>query len=1208
MHVVDEHQLQSALGHQRQWGGKLGNILVQKGFCKEADVVRVLSQHLGMPVVKLAEAKIDPRAVKLVTRQVAEKLRVFPIEVSGSGRAEVVTIAMSEPTDLALIDQLSFHTGKRIKPVLTGESEITAAIGLHYGEPARPEAAKAAKAAPQPAATGPLSRVAPLPTSTRPPPPQRPPPVMTPTRGSQPVLSSMRVEPTSLAPQSGRVQPLSIPPPSLPPGMAPSRPRAYEPPPIPARQPQMRPAAPLEEIDAEGLEAAIPSLAPFTAQSRPVDPLAGIDLSPDSLPESDSGQVPGLESIAESGDPQEPIDAGEDLGSFEDAGGSPDEPLEGLEPLASHAGNEPQQDAESTPQEAAQEPPAAEPAAEEPSAEPPTELSWEEAPAAPSAPPAAEAAWEDAASGGWDDSAAHAPPPALVAPVPAPPPASAAPGWDEAPAPQVAPDNPFGEARDWSASEEEAHAAQHAAPAAAPEEEEFTDELPADAIIGTAEELEPGSEEGLAEASLEAEPEFAPAERAAAAEPEEAPEAGEAAGAPEVASHEDARSAAPEVATASEADPVTVAVESDPWAAAIAAHASDPEPAPAATEAETESLAAVFEVPPPAEDPWASQPPEASPAEAALEEVAALGAAEAPPGPADAEVAPGAAEEAAALEEAAAEPALAAEEAPVAAHDELLAAAPEPWAEGGEAPAHEDPLAEASETWAPAEEATAHEEPLPQPTDPWAPAGEAPAPEEPAPEEPAHEEPAQEEPAHSEPAVVEESAPVAPAEETALFAAVAPEAEHEAAVAEVPEAWGDVADPLAGESGDPWGAEAAPEGVHALPPAAPPSTQPDLPAFSEAPGAAQEALAEPVVEEPEAVEAPAGELVADAAEEQPPAEGFAAVDEHTSGAPVAEASAEAAAGEELPAAEAPQAPEALDDLAAQEPAPEELAVVEEPVAPGEQPALEAPAAQSLAALEPPAADEPAALEAQARPEEERRASDEEVAVTWETSEASDASAFIADTSESAPLVVAADGVLDESRAPAAEDAPAESAEPAEEFAPVDGAPAEEFAAAEAPALFTEFEGETEAAAPPAESEDLGLPGWVAPPPDPQPEGAGWLGQALAETTALSQGDIEVLGAAGIDPHDGVGALRLLAGLLRVLERRQVITLSELGEDLQAQRESAAASFALAAHAEAPTAEAGAAAPEGDQAAAPAAEEPVADDAPAAWHEEPPPES
>src|SRR5207248_10299544 len=131
--VIDEHQLQSALGHQKQWGGKLGAVLVQKGFCKEPDVVTALSKHLGMPSVKLGEQKIDPRAIGFVSKQIAEKLHVFPYDVSGTGRSEVVTIAMSDPTDLSAVDQLAFHTGKRIKPMLAGDSEIVQAIQQHYG-------------------------------------------------------------------------------------------------------------------------------------------------------------------------------------------------------------------------------------------------------------------------------------------------------------------------------------------------------------------------------------------------------------------------------------------------------------------------------------------------------------------------------------------------------------------------------------------------------------------------------------------------------------------------------------------------------------------------------------------------------------------------------------------------------------------------------------------------------------------------------------------------------------------------------------------------------------------------------------------------------------------------------------------------------------------------------------------------------------------
>src|SRR3954468_6372032 len=150
--VIDEHQLQSALGHQKQWGGKIGAILVHKGFCNEDDVVDALARHLNMPRVRLAGLKPDARVIKCVSRQIAEKLHVFPCELSGSGRSEVVTIAMSDPTDLSAVDQLAFHTGKRVKPMLAGDSEIVAAIQTHYATEEKPRpAAPASAAAPAPA-------------------------------------------------------------------------------------------------------------------------------------------------------------------------------------------------------------------------------------------------------------------------------------------------------------------------------------------------------------------------------------------------------------------------------------------------------------------------------------------------------------------------------------------------------------------------------------------------------------------------------------------------------------------------------------------------------------------------------------------------------------------------------------------------------------------------------------------------------------------------------------------------------------------------------------------------------------------------------------------------------------------------------------------------------------------------------------------------
>ena len=196
--VIDEHQLQSALGHQKQWGGKLGVILVQKGFCREEQMISALSQHLGMPAVRLSEVKIDPRAAKTVSKSVAERLHVFAYEVTGSGRSEVITIAMSDPTDLSAVDQLAFHTGKRIKPMLAGDSEVIAAIQQHYaaekaGDDAQPLPAGSRPfmegAARGPGASARLTPVAPMapvpPAATPTPsfsrrvePPRPPPPVM----------------------------------------------------------------------------------------------------------------------------------------------------------------------------------------------------------------------------------------------------------------------------------------------------------------------------------------------------------------------------------------------------------------------------------------------------------------------------------------------------------------------------------------------------------------------------------------------------------------------------------------------------------------------------------------------------------------------------------------------------------------------------------------------------------------------------------------------------------------------------------------------------------------------------------------------------------------------------------------------------------------------------------------------------------------------
>jgi Type II secretion system (T2SS), protein E, N-terminal domain len=244
MKIVDEHQLQSALGHQKQWGGKLGAILVQKGFCREDQVVAALSQHLNMPAVRLADVKIDPRAAKMVSRSVAERLHVFAYEVSGSGRSEVITIAMSDPTDLSAVDQLAFHTGKRIKPMLAGDTEVLAAIQKYYASDKAAEAAQA----PAPAGVRPFVDGAKAPGGAA---------RFTPI-APMPAVSPARKTGTNLSPVAASTVPAGFEPPEdPPPGPAPGA-EAVEP--------------PAEPLDIEGgdlpADAPMDGLEPIAAQTE----------------------------------------------------------------------------------------------------------------------------------------------------------------------------------------------------------------------------------------------------------------------------------------------------------------------------------------------------------------------------------------------------------------------------------------------------------------------------------------------------------------------------------------------------------------------------------------------------------------------------------------------------------------------------------------------------------------------------------------------------------------------------------------------------------------------------------------------------------------------------------------------------------------------------------------------------------------------------
>jgi hypothetical protein len=130
--LLDEHQLQAALGHQRQWGGRLGQALVHMQLVSEDRMVRVLALQLGIPVADPPPYDLHGRVLGEISLELARQHHVFPLALRRDAKGEQLAIAMSDPTNVATLDAVQFTTGKKVVPYIAGDGAIEGWIRRHY--------------------------------------------------------------------------------------------------------------------------------------------------------------------------------------------------------------------------------------------------------------------------------------------------------------------------------------------------------------------------------------------------------------------------------------------------------------------------------------------------------------------------------------------------------------------------------------------------------------------------------------------------------------------------------------------------------------------------------------------------------------------------------------------------------------------------------------------------------------------------------------------------------------------------------------------------------------------------------------------------------------------------------------------------------------------------------------------------------------------
>jgi type IV pilus assembly protein PilB len=126
--LITQDQLNKALQEQRHNGTRVGYNLVKLGYVKETDLTRMLARQHKMPAVDLTKFQVDPRIAKLIPGELAMKHSVLPLKRDG----RTLTVAMSDPATMSVLDDIKFITRLDIFPVIAGEFTLRNAIEKFY--------------------------------------------------------------------------------------------------------------------------------------------------------------------------------------------------------------------------------------------------------------------------------------------------------------------------------------------------------------------------------------------------------------------------------------------------------------------------------------------------------------------------------------------------------------------------------------------------------------------------------------------------------------------------------------------------------------------------------------------------------------------------------------------------------------------------------------------------------------------------------------------------------------------------------------------------------------------------------------------------------------------------------------------------------------------------------------------------------------------
>ncbi|MCK5357843.1 MAG: Flp pilus assembly complex ATPase component TadA, partial [Elusimicrobiales bacterium] len=134
--IIDTTQLNDALDAQRAQGGKLGHLLIEKGYISEKQLLTFLSKQFSIEFIDLSDNEIPEKVLQIIPENIARRYNLIAVEKKNN----ILKVAMEDPLNIVVLDDLKMMTGYEIKPVFGSESDITVAIDKFYGTKSSKEA------------------------------------------------------------------------------------------------------------------------------------------------------------------------------------------------------------------------------------------------------------------------------------------------------------------------------------------------------------------------------------------------------------------------------------------------------------------------------------------------------------------------------------------------------------------------------------------------------------------------------------------------------------------------------------------------------------------------------------------------------------------------------------------------------------------------------------------------------------------------------------------------------------------------------------------------------------------------------------------------------------------------------------------------------------------------------------------------------------